>query len=246
MQAQYARLVLVAKIIDKLSVFLPIYNEEANIRNVVLATEKVLQGVAEEWELIIVDDGSTDGSPKLIKELANLEKRIRVVTHKINEGYGATISSGLYESKYPWISFTDSDGQFDFAEITGFIDKQRETGADLVIGYYKKRQVSTFKVITTKLWELTVLILFGLKVRDIDCAFKLISKKVIEAIPHLESQRGAFISSELLIKARNRGFKIVEIPVTHYPRTKGVGTGRNLNVIVKSFTDLLRLWKKLH
>ena len=140
----------------------------------------------------------------------------------------------------------DSDGQFNFAEITDFIAKRRETNADLVIGYYKKRQVSTFKIITSKLWELTVFALFGLKVRDIDCGFKLISKKVIETIPHLESQRGAFISSELLIKARNEGFRIAEISVTHYPRLKGVGTGRNLNVIFKSFIDLLRLWKKLH
>ncbi len=235
-----------AKIIDELSVFLPIYNEEANLESVVLATKEVLQNVAEEWELIIINDGSTDKSPELIRELAQSEKRIRVITHKVNEGYGASIASGLYESKYPWIAFTDSDGQFDFAEITDFIAKRREANADLVIGYYKKRQVSTFKKITSKLWELTVFMLFGLKVRDIDCGFKLISKKVIETIPHLESQRGAFISSELLIKARNEGFRIAEISVTHYPRLKGVGTGRNLNVIFKSFIDLLRLWKKLH
>ncbi len=235
-----------ATIIDKLSAFLPVYNEEANIKNVVLATKTVLQDVAGEWELIIVDDGSTDSSPELIRELAESEKRIRVVSHKINKGYGASITSGLYESRYPWVSFIDSDGQFDFAEITNFIKKQKETNADLVIGYYKKRQVTAFKIITSKLWELTVFVLFGLKVRDVDCGFKLISKKVIEEIPPLESQRGAFISSELLIKAKNKGFKIVEIPVTHYPRLKGVGTGRDLNVIIKSFVDLLRLWKKLH
>ena len=235
-----------ARIIDKLSVFLPTYNEEANIKNVVSTTKTVLEDVAEEWELIIVDDGSADDSPALIKELAESEKRIRVITHKPNQGYGASITTGLYESKYPWIAFTDSDGQFDFSEITDFISKQKETNADLVIGYYKKRQVSTFKIITSKLWEFAVFILFGLKVRDIDCGFKLISKKVVDAIPHLESKRGAFISSELLIKAKNKGFKIVEIPVTHYPRLKGVGTGRNLDVIIKSFVDLLRLWKKLH
>jgi hypothetical protein len=91
-----------------------------------------------------------------------------------------------------------------------------------------------------------VFILFGLKVNDIDCGFKLISKKVVETIPHLESQRGAFVSSEFLIKAKRAGFRIAEVPVTHFPRLKGVGTGRNLDVIIKSFIDLLRLWKKLH
>ncbi|MCX6705308.1 MAG: glycosyltransferase family 2 protein, partial [Candidatus Woesebacteria bacterium] len=225
--------------------FLPVYNEEATVQKVILATKNVLQEVAEEWELIIVNDGSTDSSPELIRELAGSEKRIRIVTHRVNEGYGASIASGLYESRYPWIAFTDSDGQFNFAEILNFIDKQKETNADLVIGYYKKRQVSFFKKITSKLWELTVFVLFGLKVRDVDCGFKLISKKVIDTIPHLESKRGAFISSELLIKSKKSGFKITEVPITHYPRTKGIGTGRNLNVIIKSFMDLLKLWKKL-
>lgn len=235
-----------ARVIDKLSVFLPVYNEKDNIQNVVSKTLKVLENIATEWELILVDDGSNDGSSDIIKALSVSDKRIRVVSHKSNQGYGATIKTGLYESKYPWIAFIDSDGQFNFSEITGFIDKQKETGAELVIGYYKKRQVSTFKKITSKLWELTVFALFGLKVRDIDCGFKLISKKVIDTISPLESTRGAFISSELLVKAKKAGFTIVEIPVTHYPRLKGTGTGRNLNVIIKSFVDLLRLWKKLH
>jgi hypothetical protein len=87
--------------------------------------------------------------------------------------------------------------------------------------------------------------LFGLKVHDIDCGFKLISKKVINEIPKLESERGAFISSELLIKAKKKGFRLAEVPITHYPRVKGEGTGRKLNVIVESFVDLFKLWKKL-
>jgi hypothetical protein len=90
-----------------------------------------------------------------------------------------------------------------------------------------------------------VFVLFGLKVHDIDCGFKLISKKVIDKVSPLESKRGAFISSELLIKSKRAGFKIAQVPVTHYPRTQGAGTGRNLNVIIKSFIDLFRLWKKL-
>jgi glycosyltransferase involved in cell wall biosynthesis len=236
----------VATIIDKLSVFLPVYNEKDNIEGVVAKTLKVLENIASEWELILVDDGSSDGSSAVLQKISNSDKRIRVVSHASNQGYGATIKTGLYESKYPWIAFIDSDGQFNFSEITDFIKKQKETGADLVIGYYKKRQVSAFKKITSKLWELTVFVLFGLKVRDIDCGFKFISKKVIDTISSLESTRGAFISSELLIKAKKAGFQITEIPVTHYPRLKGMGTGRNINVIIKSFVDLLRLWKKLH
>jgi hypothetical protein len=135
--------------------------------------------------------------------------------------------------------------QFDISELPKLIEKQKDTRADLVIGYYLKRAVSFQRKLNTWLWQLVVRVLFGLNVTDIDCGFKLISKKVIEKIPRLKSERGAFISSEFLINAQKSGFKIVEIGVHHYPRIEGKGTGANLNVIVKSFVDLFRLWKKL-
>lgn len=234
-----------AKIIDEISVFMPVYNEEANLQRVVLKTISVLDRVAEKWELLIIDDGSRDSTYEVALELTKSDKRIRLISHKENRGYGSALSSGFYNSKFSWIVFTDSDGQFDFNEITGFVEKQKDTNADLVIGYYKSRKVSFGKIITSRLWEFLVFLFFGLRVHDIDCGFKLISKKVIDKIARLESERGAFISSELLIKSKKAGFKIVEIPVTHYPRTKGEGTGRDLNVIIKSFTDLFKLWKKL-
>ncbi|MEK7112162.1 MAG: glycosyltransferase family 2 protein, partial [Patescibacteria group bacterium] len=223
----------------------PTYNEEGTIRTTVESARKVLSRVAERWEIIVVNDGSNDRTGEIARQLSEKDKRVRVINHASNRGYGAALKSGFYNAQYSWIAFTDSDGQFDFSEITNFIKRQGESGADLVIGYYKKRRVSLFKKLTTSLWEFFVFLLFGLKVRDIDCGFKFISKKVIDTIPKLESERGAFISSEVLIKATKGGFKIVEIPVTHYPRTKGVGTGRRLNVIIKSFVDLFRLWGNL-
>ncbi len=229
----------------ELSVFLPTYNEESNLRRVVSETTKVLKSVAEKWELLIVNDGSTDSTREVAIALSESDNRIQLIDHDKNRGYGAALASGFYNSKYSWISFIDSDGQFDFGEITNFIEKQKTTNADLVIGFYKSRKVSFGKVVTSRLWELVVFLFFGLKVHDIDCGFKLISKKVLDKISKLESERGAFISSELLIKAKKAGFVIVEIPVTHYPRTKGEGTGRNINVIIKSFADLFRLWRKL-
>lgn len=233
------------QMISELSVFFPAYNEEANIVKTVEAARKILPAVAEKWEIIVVNDGSSDRTGEMAAEIAKKDPRVRVITHTPNRGYGAALKSGFYRSKYDWVTFTDSDGQFDFSEITNFIEKQRETNADLVIGYYKKRQVSFFKVITSKAWEMLVSILFGLKVKDIDCGFKFIARKVIKGIPKLESERGAFISSEFLIKAKKAGFKIVEIPVSHKPRRVGKGTGRNINVIVRSFIDLLKLWRKL-
>lgn len=227
-----------------LSVFLPAFNEEKDIARTVLQVRDILLKTAFEWELTVVNDGSKDKTRGIVEDLVNRDPRIKIINHDVNRGYGVSLKSGFYSARYPWISFMDSDGQFDFSEIKTFIKKQKETGADLVVGYYKKRKVSYLKIITSKIWELLVFILFDLKVRDVDCGFKLVSKKVIEKIPKLESERGAFISSELLIKAKKAGFKIVEIPVTHYPARR-VGTGRKLNVIIQSFVDLIKLWRKL-
>ncbi len=234
-----------SKLISELSVFFPAYNEEGEIKNTVLSAKRVLLKIAKKWEIIIVNDGSKDKTGQIAESLSEKDLRIKVVNQS-NKGYGGAVKTGLYDCQHDWIAFTDSDGQFDFGEISNFIEEQKITKADLVIGYYKKRQVSKFKIYTSKLWEIAVFILFGLHVTDIDCGFKLIRKSVIDKIPPLESERGAFISSEFLIKAKKAGFKIVEIPVTHYPRTKGIGTGRNINVIIKSFLDLGKLWVKLN
>ncbi len=231
--------------VPELSVFFPAYNEEKNLPNTVGKAIEILKNFAEKWEIIIVDDGSSDNTGVVAKKFAEKYKNIRIVTHNPNRGYGAAFKSGLYAAQYDWITFTDSDGQFDFSEIGNFFAKQKETNADLVIGYYLDRKVSFGKKITSKMWEYLVFLMFGLKVHDIDCGFKLIKKKVVDTISPLESERGAFISSEFLIKAKKAGFKIVELGVHHYPRIAGEGTGRKLNVIIKSFLDLVKLRSKL-
>ena len=233
------------KIISELSVFLPAYNEEKYVKNTVSKVKKVLSQTADKWEIIVINDGSKDKTGKIARQVAKSDKRIRVIEHTVNRGYGAALKTGFYNSKFEWISFIDIDGQFDFSEVTKLIEKQKKTKANLVIGYYRKRAVPMYRKLNTFAWQVVVNILFGLNVRDIDCGFKLISKKVIEKIPKLESERGAFISSEFLIEAKSAGFKIVEVGVSHYPRLQGKGTGSDINVIVKSFIDLFKLWRKL-
>jgi len=233
------------KLVKEISVFFPAYNVEAQIKDTVEKAYQIIPKIAQNYEIIVINDGSRDKTGQILQELSSKFEKLRIITHAANRGYGAALKSGFYNAKYSWIAFTDGDGQFEISEITNFLKTQKETNADLVIGYYRKRQVSNFKIITSKMWELVVLVLFNLHVRDIDCGFKLISDKVIDSVDRLESERGAFISSELLIKAKKKGFKIIEIPVTHYPRIEGKGTGRNFNVIIKSFIDLFRLWWKL-
>jgi len=228
--------------IDKLSVFFPAYNEEKNIKDTILKAKSVLENLdLKDWEILIVNDGSNDKTGEVVQGLAKRDKRVKLLGHKINRGYGAALKTGFYNSRFDWIVFTDSDGQFDFSEIEKFFRRQVETKADLAIGYYKKRAVSFYRIWGSKLWELSIFLFFGLRVKDVDCGFKLISKKVIDKIPRLEAERGPFISSELLIKAKTAGFKIVEIPVSHFPRKEGQATGASLKVILSGFRDLVKL-----
>lgn len=234
-------------LIKELSVFFPCYNEEKNILNTFSKALAIITKITNKYEIILVDDGSKDNTAKILKDIHHqYPQTTKIISHSPNRGYGAAFKSGIYNSKYQWIAFTDSDGQFDFAEIKNFIKVQKKTNSDIVIGYYLNRKVSPTVIITSKIWELIIFILFGLKVRDIDCGFKFINKKVIDTIPKLEAERGAFISSEFLIKSKKSGFKISEIGVKHYPRTEGQATGRHFKVILKSFTDLFRLWFKIN
>jgi len=232
--------------VKELSVFFPAYNEEVALRETIEKADKVLQKIAEEYEILIINDGSKDKTREIADRLAKKNKRIRVIHHPQNRGYGAALKSGFYKAKYPWIVFTDADGQFNFSEVNKFFEAQKKTDADLVIGYYLQRKVPFYRILASKyLWELPVFLLFGLRVRDIDCGFKLIRKEVIEKIPKLEAERGPFITTELLVKAKKAGFKITEIGVHHYPRKAGQATGTSLKVIFSAYSDLIRLLKKV-
>jgi len=231
--------------LKELSLFLPAYNEEGNLRQTVEKSIPPLKAAAEKYEILIIDDGSKDKTGEIADDLAKKYKFVHVIHHHPNRGYGGAMQSGWYNSRYEWIAFIDADGQFDFSEIANFIEKQRETGADLVIGYYLKRAVSRMTIFSSKVWEFLVWLFFGLKVTDIDCGFKLVHRRVIQTIPRLESERGPFITSELLIKAKKFGFKIAEVGVHHYPRQAGEATGRSLKVILSGFRDLFRLRCKI-
>ena len=227
--------------LKELSLFFPAYNEEENLKATVEKAVPILKSVAEKHELIIINDGSKDKTGEIAEKLAKQYPFIKVITHSPNRGYGAAIKSGLYHSNYEWIVFTDADGQFDFSEVTKFIEKQKETNADLVIGYYLKRAVHFGRILGSKLWELAVFVLFGLKVTDTDCGFKFMRKEVVEKIPQLEAERGPFISSEFLIKAQKAGFRLAEVGVHHYPRKAGAATGASFKVILSGLSDLLKL-----
>jgi glycosyltransferase involved in cell wall biosynthesis len=227
-----------------LSVFFPAYNEEANIEKTVKDAGNILKAYVNLYEIIIIDDGSKDETGKIADRLALADKNIKVIHHCPNKGYGEALKSGFYNAKYPWIAFTDSDGQFDFSEILKLLEKTNQ--ADLIVGYRFNRNDPVMRKINGWLWTHLNNLLLGINVRDVDCAFKLIKKEVIDTIPHLQSERGGMISPELLYKARKNGFKIIEVGVHHYPRRSGTQTGANFKVIIKSFIDLFKLWRSLN
>lgn len=225
--------------VKSLSVFFPAYNEAENLPTTVEKAVNVLKKLDLKWEIVIIDDGSKDNTLEVAEKLASKDKNIRVI-HQKNGGYGMALRAGFYNAKNDWIAYTDSDGQFDFSEVTKFIEKANE-GADLVWGYRIKRSDPIFRLFFAKGWKLCLFIFFGLTLRDIDCGFKMVAKKVIETIPPLESTRGGMINAELAIKARKFGFKIAQVGVHHYPRLAGMPTGANFKVIVQSFVDLVKL-----
>ncbi len=226
--------------LKELSLFLPVYNEEANLEKTVESAIPVLKKVAQKYEIVIVNDGSKDRSGEIAEKLAKKYSFIKIITHSPNLGYGAALKSGFYNSRYKWITVIDADGQFDFSEVARLIEKSAE--AEVVIGYRINRQDPFKRKLFGWGWTLLARLLLGIKVRDVDCAFKLIRKQVIETIPHLESTRGGMISPELLAKAQKAGFKIAEVGVHHYPRGGGKQTGSELKVIFKSFFELGKLW----
>ena len=226
-----------------LSVFFPLYNEEGNVKPSVEKAIKILERLNLNYEIILVNDGSSDSTGKIADELAKNNSKIRAIHHPKNLGYGEALKSGFYNAKYETIVYTDGDGQFDFSEITKFLEKIEEY--DLIIGYRIKRQDPFFRILFKKGWKLSLLLFFGLTIKDVDCGFKMIRKRVLEKIPHLESTRGAMINAELSIKAKKYGFKVEQVGVNHYPRLSGKPTGASINVIIKSYLDLLMLWWKL-
>jgi glycosyltransferase involved in cell wall biosynthesis len=225
--------------VRELSVFFPCFNEEANVEATVTRALTVLRDRdLDRFEVIVVDDGSSDQTGARADELAAQFDEVRVVHHVENQGYGAALRSGFGAAAFPWVFFTDGDGQFDLNEIDSFLARADE--ADVVVGFRHKRADHLGRRVNTWLWGLAVRCLFNLRVRDIDCAFKLLSRDALDRIGPLTAS-GAVISTELLVGARRAGIPIIEIGVDHYPRRAGSPTGASPRVILRALRELLIL-----
>jgi len=228
--------------VPELSVFFPFWNEEGNAESVVRKAIPVLEKVALKWEIIMVDDGSSDKTLEIISKLAKSDPRLIVAAHQKNRGYGAALKTGFSSAKYNVIVFNDGDGQFDFSEVTKFLE--RIENADFVIGYRKKRLDNPLRHILMKLLKIWDFIFFRFRFKDIDCGFKMIKKPALEKILPFKSE-GAMITTEILAKAKKAHLKLTEVEVHHYPRVYGAQSGGNLRVILRAVIESLLLWKDL-
>lgn len=225
--------------VKELSIFFPFWNEEKNIESVVKKAIPVANKIAEKWEIIIVDDYSTDSTLEIAKKLAKQNSQIKIVHHVSNRGYGAALNSGFKNSKYNLIIFTDGDDQFDFSESPRLIEKIKDV--DFVIGFRKKRHDNNFRHLLMNLLKIWDFIFFGFYFKDIDCGFKLFRKESLKKIQPLKSE-GAMITTEILAKAKRKNLKIAQVEVTHYPRKYGDQSGGNLRVILRAIKESLVLW----
>ena len=225
----------------RLSIVLPAYNEEANIAEAIERAREVAEDLCAAFEIIVVNDGSDDHTGDIVTELAAEDERIRVITHQFNLGYGEALRTGFKAASLELVFFTDTDNQFDLKELKAFLPWSDRV--DVVAGYRLNRQDSPVRRLNALAWNYLVRVLFYVPVRDIDCAFKLFRRKALDEVD-IRSV-GALVNTELMVKVGRSGASVVEIGVTHYPRTAGKARGASPRVVLRAFTEVIQMKRRL-
>ena len=224
-----------------LSVFFPCYNEAESVEPLVRRTVEVLDRLVDDWEVIIVNDGSADDTGAIADRLAAEDDRIRVVHHATNGGYGMALRSGFNAARKQYVFYTDGDGQFDIEELRRLLD---EVGsADIISGYRRERQDPLLRRVNAACWGWLVQRMLQFRCRDVDSAFKLYRREMFDRMA-LKST-GALIDAEVLARASRLGYTIRTLPVTHLPRAAGEQTGAKPGVILRAFKELVALRKDI-
>ena len=202
---------------EGISLFLPAYNEEENVQWMVERARDALSGITDRWEIIVVDDGSTDGTASITNALANSDKRIRLVSHETNRGFGQALITGIASSVYEWIFYTDCDGQFDLDELQLVWNERKE--ADIVSAFRRRRQDPGMRLFYSLAYTTLTLIMFGKGFKDCDSSFKLYRKAIFSRVKPRSTCGVA--DFEILTLARGLGYRVRQIPVSHFPRRAG-------------------------
>lgn len=207
-----------------------------------LETIQVLHPLVAAYDILIINDGSTDHTGMIADRLSKTHESVRVIHHKKNEGYGAALHSGFMNAANEWVFFTDGDHQFIMKEIEMLLAETDRY--DAIIGYRTQRRDPPHRILYAQIWNLIIQGLFDLKVKDLNCAFKLIRKNILKDITLNAS--GALINAELLLKLKRAGARMKEIGVSHTPRQFGKQTGGNPKVILRALSELITLYRSMN
>jgi glycosyltransferase involved in cell wall biosynthesis len=225
-----------------LSVFFPAYNDGGTIASLVITAVQTARQLTKDFEVIVVNDGSADATPRILSELAGLYPQVRIVTHEQNRGYGGALRSGFAAASKEVVFYTDGDAQYDPAEMA-LLWQHFGSDVDLLNGYKISRSDPLHRVIIGRIYHWTVKILFGLKVRDVDCDFRMMRRSIFDRI-QLENNSGV-ICLEMMKKIQDGGFRIAEVPVHHYHRAYGRSQFFNFRRVFRTGVDVMRLWMAL-
>jgi glycosyltransferase involved in cell wall biosynthesis len=227
-----------------ISVVLPMWNEEAYVHRAVAAAREVLAEIAADWEIILVDDASTDRTGELADALARQDPRIRVIHNERNRKLGGTLRAGYAAATKDLVVYSDADLPFDFREITRAVRLLDYQQADVLAAYRHDRTAEgPLRTVYTIVYTSLIRLLFQLRVRDVNFSFKLFRRSLLERI-ELKSE-GSFIDAEFLVRARKAGASIIQIGVDYFPRSRGLSTLASPGVIVNILVEMARLWREL-
>ncbi len=227
-----------------LSVFLPSHNEAGNVERVVRGFLAELPRVADEYEVIVVDDGSSDRTLEIARGLAASDTHVKVVHHERNRGYGGAVISGIRAATMPYVLLADGDGQFDPADVARLAARLATSSpCDVAVGRRVRRADPLIRRVNGRAWTILVRALLGISINDIDCGFKLFRRDLLDGM-ELKAH-GAMISTELMARLAGRGAKICEVDVGHLPRVAGEQSGASAKVVLRAFKELFVLFREL-
>ena len=231
---------------SSLSISFPAYNEADNIGQAIEEAVRTAADLTDDFEVIVVDDGSADRTADVVRAYTQRYPQVRLLVHEVNQGYGAAVYDGLVAGVKDWAFYTDSDLQFVIEELADLWAVREQ--ADLIIGYRAPRRDPFIRKLNGFGWTWLTNVLFGYVARDVDCAFKLLRRDVVDTVAPQVTSRGATMEAEFLVRAKRAGFRSVQVPVTHRARIAGSQTGAKLDVILRAFREMahfrLQMWRE--
>jgi glycosyltransferase involved in cell wall biosynthesis len=222
-----------------LSIFFPAYNDSGTIASLVITALRTARTLTPDHEVIVVNDGSADGTAEILEELASIYPQVRIITHEKNRGYGGALRTGFASATRELIFYTDGDAQYDPAEMEA-LWRRFDQNVDLVNGYKISRSDPLHRIIIGRVYHHLVKTLFRLTVRDVDCDFRMMRRSIFETV-HLEKNSGV-ICLEMMKKITDSGFRIAEVPVHHYHRAYGKSQFFNFRRLYRTAVDVMKLW----